>query len=105
MKHAIFVIILQLASSGADAWRTDHNAQPLNRPTAIQGHESNPIAAPFVDSRPKLIAYFSVTTGIKLAIPWQLRRHHHPKLATVAEILGIADSAGAAAWSGAHSTD
>jgi hypothetical protein len=104
MKHALFAIILQLAASGADAWRTDHNLQSVNRPTATQGREFNPIAAPFTDSRPKLIAYFSVTTSAKLIIPWQLRRHHHRKLATVAEILGIADSAGAAAWSGVHST-
>jgi hypothetical protein len=92
MKHAILLMLLQLASSGADAFYTErafHQWRPV---------EQNPIARPFVQTRGGRVAYFSVTAGLKIAVPIELRRHHHEKLATAFAVAGIADSAGAAGF-------
>ncbi len=96
MKHTILLILLQLASSGADGYYTDrafHQWRP---------QEQNPIARPFVQNRGSRIAYFGVTTGLKIAMPIELRRRHHEKLASAFAIAGIADSLGAAGFT-AHS--
>ncbi len=93
MKHALLMIVLQLASSGADAFYTDRVMQ------SYHPHEHNPIAEPFVGSRSGRVAYFSVTAGMKIALPIELRRHGHEKLATSSELFGIADNAAGAVWS------
>jgi hypothetical protein len=92
MKHHLLIIILQLAATGADAWRTDANMTP-------RGIEQNPLSAPFVRTRPSRILYFGASATIKIALPIALRRHGHDRLATVAEWAGIADNAGCAIYS------
>ena len=87
MKTAILLTILQLSVAGGDAWNTHRNLQT--------GKEMNPVARPFVSTTSRQIAYFSVTTGIKLVIP-HLLKPKHPKLARNMQILGIADNA--TAW-------
>lgn len=94
MKHTILLIVLQLAATGADAYYTNRNWESAGHP-----HEINPIARPFVSTRGGRIAYFSATAALKIALPLELRKHGHPKLATVAAVLGIADNAEAAAVS------
>jgi hypothetical protein len=89
-KHGVLVLVLQLASSGADAWTTHRG---LSEP----GHfERNPLARPFVGSTAGQVAFFGGGAGIKLALPWALRCHGHGRMATVAEWTGIADSGVAA---------
>lgn len=92
MKHALLLIVLQLASSGADAFYTDHI---LSR---RYSWESNPIARPFVSSRSGRVAYFGGSAALKIALPIELRRHGHPKLAETAAWLGIVDNAQGAAY-------
>lgn len=93
MKHALLLIVLQLASSGADAYYTN---RIMEHPW---GFELNPVAKPFVGSRAGRITYFSVTAGAKIALPIALRRHGHEKLASIAAWSGIADNAGGAGYS------
>lgn len=92
MKHALLVIILQLASSGGDAYFTNRNMQ-------MGAREMNPTVRPFVQSQNSRIVFFGVSAAFKIAVPIELRRHGHSKLATAAEILGIVDSAQGAAVS------
>lgn len=94
MKKHLLMIVLQLASSGADAYLT-------NRSLQVPGsHEVNPLARVFVTHGPASVAaYFSAQTAGKLILPWELRRHGHSKLAQIAEVAGIADNAAGAAGS------
>jgi hypothetical protein len=86
MGRTVLMIVLQLAASGTDAYYTNKNLE--NR-----GGENNPLVQPFMGSRPDRIAYFSVSTGIKIGLPLVLRRKHHNKLARLAEVLSISDNA------------
>lgn len=95
----LVLILLQLAATGADAYYTDRGMG--RNPLTHVNRETNPIARPFVQTRADRIAYFSVTAGIKIAVP-RLIHKKHPKLATAAEIAAIVDSAEAAAYSGTH---
>lgn len=97
MKHALLMIVLQLASSGADAYYTHHSIAVSTRFS-----EHNPVARPFVYSTSGQIGYFSATAGIKIAVPFALRRQHHAKLAEAFAIAGIADNASCAAFTATH---
>lgn len=99
MKHALLMIVLQLASSGADAYYTHHTAAAGTR-----FDEHNPIARPFVHSTGGQVGYFGVTAGLKIATPIILRRKGHPKLADVFAVGSIADNASCAAFSATHIT-
>lgn len=92
MKHVLLVIILQLASTGGDAYFTNRNMQ-------MGAREMNPSVRPFVQSQASRIFFFSASAAFKIAVPIELRRHRHNKIATAAEILGIVDSAQGAAIS------
>lgn len=91
----LLAVALQLAAGGADAYYTDRNMSMGMR-------ERNPLVAPFVQSRPARIAYFSASVGIKIALPRILRRHRHNKLARAVEVWGVVDSAQGAAYSAIH---
>jgi len=111
MKHTILMIILQLASSGADAYKTHqtlalhvtrceavHGREQLCW-TAVQGVERNPFVRPFVRTTAGQVAFFGTTASLKVALPIGLRKHGHRKLAAIAEWAGIADSAEGATFS------
>jgi hypothetical protein len=92
MKHALLVIILQLASTGGDAYFT-------NRNMSMGAREMNPTMRPFVGTQTSRIVTFSAIAAFKIALPIELRHHGHYKIAKTAEILGIVDSAQGAAVS------
>lgn len=88
-KHVLLMIVLQLAASGADAWTT-------HRGLALGAPELNPLARPFVGSTGGQVVFFGGGAAMKIVVPWALRRRGHARMATVAEIVGIVDSGGAA---------
>ena len=87
-KHALLMIVLQLAASGGDAWTT-------HRGIALGAPERNPIARPFVRSTTGQVAFFGGGAALKIAVPFVLRRKSHPHAAMFAEWAGIADSGAA----------
>lgn len=96
MRKHLFIVILQLAASGADAYFTDVNQhRPLH-------HEQNPIARPFVGSTPGLIAYFGAQTVIKLTLRSWFRKRGHRRIAEIVEAAGILDNATCATNSALH---
>lgn len=95
MKTAL-LIIAQLAASGSDAYFTDRNMY------SAHAHESNPLARPFIGTRPGRVAYFSVTTAAKITIPIMLRKRRHGRTADTLAMVGIADTAGGAVYSATH---
>jgi hypothetical protein len=89
MKTKLAIILLHLAANGADAYLTHRGMQmPIHR-------ETNPIARTFVThGTPMLVGYFATDTALEFAGAWELRRHHHPKLARGWEVFNIADHTG-----------
>ena len=96
MKRHVFIVILQLAVSGADAYFTNADQRQ------VLHHEQNPIARQFVGSTAGIVTYFSAQTAIKLTLPAWLRKHNHRRIAELAEIAGIADNATCATNSALH---
>jgi hypothetical protein len=84
-------VALQLFVEGADAYATERNL-------AIHGaQENNPLARPFVThGTPLLAGYFAADAGVKIGAEYWLTRHHHPRIARVLGVLGLADSTWAA---------
>jgi hypothetical protein len=68
---------MQLAATGADAYLTNHNLQ--NRCF----YESDPLARPLVRNTTWVAASNAVGTGSLLVAEWELRRHHHERLAAI----------------------
>lgn len=95
MKGILF-IVLQLASSGSDAYFTNRSAQTKHF------QELNPIARPFVNSPKTLVPYFALGAGTKIALPIILRRRHHERLADAFALAGIADNATGAFYTSTH---
>ncbi|MCU1301976.1 MAG: hypothetical protein JWQ87_2260 [Candidatus Sulfotelmatobacter sp.] len=95
MKGLLF-IVLQLASSGSDAYFTNRMAQTKHF------QELNPIARPFVNSPKTLVPYFAAGAGIKIVVPRILRRRHHERLADAIALAGIADNAFGALYTPTH---
>lgn len=95
MKSAL-LIILQLASSGADAYFTQRNF----------GHdfrENDPIARPFVRNTKDLAISSAAFAGAKIYLPHLLRQHGHSKAALTMELSGIAlNTAGAVSSAYGH---
>jgi len=89
------LIVLQLAASGSDAYFT-------HKQLASRGVEFDPIARPFVRTTTGQVAYFGSTAAISIAVPYELRKHRHERLADLASIAAIADSATGAAQSAIH---
>lgn len=102
MIGTILTIALQLAASGADAYYTDRNLSQDQSRYVVR--EDNPVSRLFVQTRAGRVAYFSVTAGIKIALPQILRKHHHNRVARILEISDIADNATCAAESAIHTT-
>ena len=94
--QVILFIVMQLGASGADAYYT-HTVVVEQRQI-----EHNPIAKPFMHSTRNEVAYFSVTTAVKIAAPIVLRHRHHEKLATALALMSIADNASCAVYTSAH---
>lgn len=82
----VLILLLQLSATGNDAYWTDRNLQQCSH------CEYDPIARPFVKNRAGLVAYFSASAAVKIAVPYELRKHHHGKIARVLEVYGIGDS-------------
>lgn len=95
MKTALF-IILQLASSGSDAYFTHRNAM------TPRFHEYNPIARPFVGSTRGTVIYFGGGAALKIGAVCLLRKRGHQRFADALALAGIADNAGAAIFSATH---
>lgn len=96
MKTAALMIILQLASGGADAYYTNRNLHQLH------GQERNPLVQPFVGTQTRTAVYFSATTGFSIALPALLKHRHHNKLANAYTVGAIAASTASATWSATH---
>lgn len=80
MKHAILMLVLQLASNGADAYLTNRN---LHTPRFV---ERNPLERPFVHNTGTLAGSFAVETSGALYLEHLLRKRGHAKLATALEL-------------------
>jgi hypothetical protein len=96
MKTFTLYVILQLASTGNDAYWTQRNSQ------SPYFHEQNPIARKFVGSTAGCVTYFSASAAGHILAVQLLRKHHHNKLATFVEIEGIADHGASGIYSALH---
>lgn len=90
----IFLIILQLAATGSDAYFTRRDAGHA------YFHELDPIVRPFAKSNAGTIAFFGTEAGLAIYLPHLLRKHGHNKLANELAIAGIANSSVGATISG-----
>lgn len=95
MKH-VLVIVLQLASYGADAYYTNVNMQRHDF------REHNPLARPFTRNTLTLSLSSAAGIGATLYGEHWLRQHGHPRLAEIAEIGTIAGHTAGAAYSATH---
>ena len=86
MKKRLLAVALHMALVGADANFTNYNLHG----TGFREHD--PIARPFLKNTPALMAYFSASAGLQLYLPHVLRKHHHHKLAAIADASGYAAS-------------
>jgi hypothetical protein len=75
------LLILSLASSGADAYYTQRNFGPTFR-------ERDPIARPFVRNTPSLVISSAGFAALKIYVPHKLRKRH-PNWALSTELAGI----------------
>ena len=86
------ILILALASSGADAYFTQRNFGPGFR-------ERDPLARPFVRNTPDLVISSAAGAGLKLYLPHLMRKHGRGQLAREMEISGIAGNTVGAIYS------
>ena len=94
MKTMLLYLVLQLGSTGADAYYTDRNFAGFRCPRGYQcwTTESDPIAKPFVGARKGVIVYFSVDTAVKSVAVGLLRRRRRMRTAAAVAAWGIGDS-------------
>jgi|SRR5580698_9277965 hypothetical protein len=91
MKHTLLLVILQLASAGADGYYTHRNL------VLPHFREINPLERPFVRSTPEFVAASALSTaGVLYGEYWLHRRGHENWWLAAAD-------AGSHAWGAAYS--
>ncbi len=96
MKHTLLLIILQLASAGADGYYTHEN---MMRPRFT---EHNPLAAPFTHGTKEFVSTSLLATGGTIYSELWLRKHGHAKFAEALALSNAGSHTFGATYSATH---
>jgi hypothetical protein len=84
MKHFVWVVILQLAASGADAYYTNRNLHRHLHEAGFQ--EQDPLARPFVHNTTDLSLSCAASSGAFAFAEYRLLKRHNKLSKTAAAI-------------------